>query len=385
VTASVGAAKFTPAFLEELRQVGDPGADAAVATYLDDELHTSSAIDMMKLMIAAAPGSDEASQALGEFVQARPALPEWADTELIELGQELFAQYLPQFGLALWMASIPAGYAGAKDAVVLARTAQLVSHPKRRFLETGQFVLDVMTTGGLDDDGAGAADIRHVRLMHAAVRHMLHFEAHEHDDLGKWDPASGVPLNQEALLATQFTFSVVGLRSLHRFGVNLSDREKEAYVHLWSVIGHLMGVREDLLPLDFADSATVWDRITAKEYARSAGGTLLTKSAIDVMRQLIPGRWFDGLPATGIRFLLGNDTADLLDVPKADWTRLLFVPGRAMGGVMSRFERDSFTGATITSVLGRIAFREFLNVERRPSGRPGFEVPEEMRRALGMT
>ena len=56
MSASVGAAKFTPAFLEELRQVGDPEADAAVATYLDDELHTSSAIDMMKLMIAAAAG-----------------------------------------------------------------------------------------------------------------------------------------------------------------------------------------------------------------------------------------------------------------------------------------------------------------------------------------
>ncbi len=318
-------------------------------------------------------------------MQDRPPPPAWADPELIKLGQDLFAQYLPQFGLALWMASIPAGYAGAKDAVVLERTAQLVSHPRRRFLETGQFVLDVMTKGGLHDDGVGAADIRHVRLMHAAVRHMLQHEADVHDHLDGWDPAFGVPLNQEALLATQFTFSVVGLRSLQRFGVNVSDREKEAYIHLWSVIGHMMGVRDDLLPLDFADSSTVWDRITAKEYGRSPGGTLLTKSAIEVMRQLIPGGWLDGLPATGIRFLLGNDTADLLDVPKANWTRLLFVPGRAMGGVWSRFERDSFTGSTITSVLGRIAFREFLVAERRPSGRPGFEVPEEMQRALGMT
>ena len=190
----------------------------------------------------------------------------------------------------------PAGYAGAKDAVVLERTAQLVSHPRRRFLETGQFVLDVMTKGGLHDDGVGAADIRHVRLMHAAVRHMLQHEADVHDHLDGWDPAFGVPLNQEALLATQFTFSVVGLRSLQRFGVNVSDREKEAYIHLWSVIGHMMGVRDDLLPLDFADSSTVWDRITAKEYSRSPGGTLLTKSAIEVMRQLIPVAGSTGSP-----------------------------------------------------------------------------------------
>ncbi|MET0663487.1 MAG: oxygenase MpaB family protein [Ilumatobacteraceae bacterium] len=383
MSASIGASRFTWSFLDELRLHGDPEADEAVGTFLDSELETP-ATDLMTRMIAAAPGSDESSRALGEFVDKRPPLPAWAEPELIEHGQDLFAQYVPQFGLALWMASIPAGYAGAKDALVLERTAQLVSHPKRRFLETGQFVLDVMTKGGLDDAGSGAADIRHVRLMHAAVRHMLRHEDHGHS-LSGWDPTFGVPLNQEALLATQFTFSIVGLRSLQRFGIHLSDLDKEAYTHLWSVIGHLMGVRDDLLPLDFADSSTVWDRITAKEYGSSPGGTLLTRHAIEVMRQLIPGRWLDGLPASGIRFLLGNETADLLEVPPANWTRVLFVPGRALGGIMNRFELDSIAGVAIIRTLGRTAFREFLVAERHPAGRPGFEVPEEMQRVLGMT
>ncbi len=70
------------------------------------------------------------------------------------------------------------------------------------------------------------------------------------------------------MLATQFTFSVVGLRSLQRFGVHSASYDKEAYIHLWSVIGHLMGVRDDLLPLDFADSSTVWDRITRRSTRR---------------------------------------------------------------------------------------------------------------------
>ena len=396
MSASVGADRFTCEFLDGLRKEGDPSADEAVAEFLDveldGELAAAPATELMKRMIAAAPGrfaaspdSDEESPALRAFVEARPPLPPWADPKLIKVAQDLFAEYLPQFGLALWMASIPAGYAGAKDAVVLERTAQLVSHAKRRFLETGQFVLDVMTKGGLDDDGAGAADIRHVRLMHAAVRHMLQHEDHGHDHLSGWDPAFGTPLNQEALLATQFTFSVVGLRSLHRFGVHVSDHEKEAYIHLWSVIGHLMGVRDGLLPLDFADSSTVWDRITKKEYAKSPGGTLLTKAAIEVMQQLIPGRALDGLPATGIRFLLGSKTANLLDVPRADWTRALFVPGQMLGHLMNVFERDSIAGEEITRLLGRTAFKQFLIFERRPDGRPGFEVPEEMQRALGMT
>ncbi|HVQ22587.1 MAG TPA: hypothetical protein VMT36_04895, partial [Candidatus Saccharimonadia bacterium] len=115
---SVGASRFTPEFLEALRKEGDPEADEAVATYFDVELAdapaTEPATDLMKLMIAAAPvefaaapGSDEGSPALRAFVEARPPLPAWADPKLIKLGQDLFSEYLPQFGLALWMASIP--------------------------------------------------------------------------------------------------------------------------------------------------------------------------------------------------------------------------------------------------------------------------------------
>ena len=58
-----------------------------------------------------------------------------------------------------------------------------------------------------------------------------------------------------------------------------------------------MGVRDDLLPLDFADSSTVWDRIKKeKEYEDSPGGRLLTKAAIEVMQQLIPGRTLKRTP-----------------------------------------------------------------------------------------
>ncbi len=381
IVPSVGAARFDPTFLERLRAVGDPEADAAITTFFDDELDAP-ATGLMQALITHAPGSDEASAVLGAFVDERPVLPDWADPDLMTLGQELFAEFVPQFGLALWMASIPAGYAGARDAVVLQRTAELVSHPKRRFLETGQFVIDVMTAGGLAPDGAGTADIRHVRLMHAAVRYMLQ---HEAADLGApaWDPSDGVPLNQEALLATQFTFSVVGLRSLKRFGVNISEREAEAYIHLWSVIGHLMGVRADLLPLDHAASEVVWDRIMAKEYATSDGGKVLTAAAIEVMRDMLPGRLGDGLPASGIRFLLGNDTADLLGVPRSNWTAALFLPGRVLGGIVSRLDRDSAVGRSISAALGRQLFKGFLEIERGPT-RPGFEVPEELRRQLGL-
>ena len=184
MSTSVGADRFTWSFLDELRQDGDPEADAAVATFIDDELDGDLPADRSD------EGDDRAPRQTATKHRRRSATFVAGPPSTARMGRPradrgtartCSPSIVPQFGLALWMASIPAGYAGAKDAVVLERTAQLVSHPKRRFLETGQFVLDVMTKGGLDDAGNGAADIRHVRLMHAAVRHMLQHEDHGHD------------------------------------------------------------------------------------------------------------------------------------------------------------------------------------------------------------
>lgn len=388
---SVGSEKFDEDFLEELRTHGDPQADAAISTFFDDELHAP-AEGLMNSMIRHHPNSDEASPALSAFLNEPVELPDWYDDKLFAAGQELFAEYLPQFGLALWMASIPAGYAGARDVVVLARTHELLSHPKRRFLETGQFVLDVMTPGALEPGSKGLNDIRHVRLMHAAVRHML---THEADELGiaAWDARTGVPINQEALLATMFTFSMVGIQSVDKFGIHLTDEEKEAYTHAWSVIGSLMGVRGDLLPLSYADSATVWEAIKDHQYDDSLEGQELTAAAIEVMQNLIPGRFINGLPASGLQFLLGRDTAKMLGVGRPNWTYALFVPMHAFGDLSHRFQNDFAPGRWVTQRLGRRMMKSFIegewDDERLPrtvkrGGKIAFEIPQQINRGLGL-
>ena len=390
-TPTIGSAKFTDEFLEDLRTLRDPEADAAIRQFFDGELDAP-ATGLMQAMIRHHPGSDEASPALTAFLNEPVELPEWADLDRFHLAQDLFLEYLPQFGLALWMASIPAGYAGAKDVVVLARTHELMSQPKRRFLETGQFVIDVMTHGSLEPGAKGLSDIRHVRLMHAAVRHML---THEVDgvDVPKWDHSTGEPINQMALLATMFTFSVVGVESVGKFGVHLTDDEKDAYAHAWSIIGSLMGIRDDLLPLDFADSQTVWNSIKRTQYKWCPEGDALTKAAIVVMQKLLPGRLTDGLPAAGIRYLLDANTAKTLGLARPNWTYGLFAPMHVFGAVMDRFERGFPPGRWASEQLGRAVMQTFIDGEwddeRLPritkrDGDIAFDVPQQLRRRVGI-
>lgn len=375
---SIGTHHFSPKLLNELRTVGDPPADAVVEAYLDGELGAHDGHLTTALIAHGARSTDEESAPLRAFVQERPVWPSWADADLVARGQEVFAANIPQLGLGLWMASIPAGYAGAHGAEVLVQTGRLAgSDAKRRFLETGQFIIDVMTPGGLDPGGPGASDIRHVRLMHASARHLLR----HHDVPGApvFDvDRLGVPLNQEDLLGTLFTFSLIGLQVLERSGVQLPVADQEAYVHAWNVVGHGMGIRDDLLPLDRTDAQVVFERIQRRAYDASDAGRLLTAAAIEVMQDLLGVRLLRGFPAAGIREYLGKDIAKLLGVPRADATRLLFVPARALSRIGARMERDSPAARRFSAAIGRRLFKGFLAYERHGEHRPGFELNEAL-------
>lgn len=387
IAPTVGADRFDDAFLDSLRLVGDPPADEAVTAFIDIELDADS-VGLMAALIARSVGSaqtDETSFTLRDFANARPPLPPWTEPEMVERGQQLFAELVPQLGLGMWMASIPAAYAGAHGAEVLTHTARLLSDPKRRFIETGQFIIDVMTPGSLEPQATGSRDIRHVRLMHAAVRHLLTTPVDD-DGMPPFDVARfGHPINQEDLLGTLFTFSLIGLRVLDRVGVRVSNDDAESYVHLWNVVGHLLGVRSDLLPLCRADAEVVFDHIQQRNYASSVAGRELTAAAIAVMQELLSARFLRGVPAAGMRELLGNDVADLLGVPRTRATSLLLLPPRWFNQWSYRVEKDSRLARSLAERAGRRLFRGFLAYERGSGTRPDFELSDALKEQLRLS
>jgi hypothetical protein len=382
--STIGAARFDDTFLNSLRSVGDPPADEVVTAFIDVELDADS-VGLMTALITRSVGSaetDETAVTLCDFASARPPLPPWTEPEMVERGQQLFAELVPHFGLGMWMASIPAGYAGARGAEVLTHTSRLLSDPKRRFIETGQFIIDVMTPGGLEPLADGSRDIRHVRLMHAAVRQLLITQVPD-DGMPPFDVARfGHPINQEDLLGTLFTFSLIGLRVLDRVGVRVSNDDAEAYVHVWNVIGHLLGVRSDLLPLGRADAEVVFERIQRRNYSPSEAGREHTAAAIAVMQDLLSARILRGVPAAGMRELLGHDIADLLGVPRTRATRMFLLPPRWFNQWSYRLEKDSRLARSLGERAGRRLFRGFLEYERGGGTRPTFELTDALKEQL---
>ena len=117
--------------------------------------------------------------------------------------------------MALFGASLPEAYAAARGARVLNLTGGMVDDLVRRVNETAQMIIDAMgTEGGIRPGESGYNDIRRVRLMHAAVRHLV---LNDPSVQPPWDRTVSVPLNQEDLLGTLMTFTQIVFGALSKW------------------------------------------------------------------------------------------------------------------------------------------------------------------------
>jgi hypothetical protein len=354
------------AFLDSLRTQADPPADDVVAGLFSGTQDATSAFRALVVQ-----QHELADPALTAFLEAEPDPPAWLNPAMVAAGQERFARWGAHVFTALYAAALPSAYACRRGVQVLGLTARLETDAKRRLNETAQFHLDVMEPHALDPGGRGYSDVRHVRLMHAAVRWLI-----RNDPRVRWDPAWGTPINQEDLLETLLTFTEIVFEVFDRTGIVYSEEDANAYLHTWSLIGHYIGVRGDLLPLSRARTSVLMPIVRRRQFGPSASGSMLMAALLEQGTRLAPPG-LRGLPATTVRYYVGDATADLLDVPEADWTRNLFGP---LADLSRRVSLETLHRRLLRAVSQRIGFGMLSLAVRaeRYGGRTPFQVPTSL-------
>jgi hypothetical protein len=372
----VSSSRWTDAVLDAAREKGDPIADAAVAK-LFAEGDIAAVNQLMKtLVMNDGLPSDKLPQVIRDYLAATSGLPD-VDMAKVRIGESIFGLYGPESLMVLGFYSLPAAYAAKKGVQVLYRTAYLLRRPMRRVFETTQMVVDVMARDGLGPHGQGIRTAQKVRLMHAAVRHLL-----LNDKERPWDPWLGVPLNQEDLAGTLMTFSFIVIEGLARLGIQLTDAEQDAYLHAWLAVGEVMGVDPILRPANMAEAKELTYIIRKRQIAESLEGRAMTAALVEGMQSLTP-IFFEGLPASMIRFFLDQDVflqediAGMLGVPKADWTKI-FIKGIAeIGELVHWLGEDSNDAAKLIRFVSRRFIEAMLLVERGGNRAP-FSIPPDL-------
>jgi hypothetical protein len=269
--------------------------------------------------------------------------------------------------------SLPICYAAARGVKVIYESARLYSDPRRRVLETAQLLLDSLAPGGLTPTGAGVRSAQKVRLMHAAIRTLLLQRG--------WDsPTLGIPINQEDLVGTLGAFGFYFMDGLRKLNVRFLTREADDYIHTWNVIGHIMGIHRPLLPQNFEEATYLAGRINERHFMASPEGKVLQEALTGYMQSVIPGTAFDGFPIALTRHFLGEERANIIDLPRSDWTQLSLAPFRLFNTVLSTANQDIPPVAHAVELFSQKMIENLLLMERGGE-RTDFHIPQTLREA----
>lgn len=266
-------------------------------------------------------GHEQMDESIENYIKTASVFPDWVDNDLLLQGQKFFAVHGFEISMMLLMKSLPATYCCWRGAEVVHATGRMTNHSgnlkpfTRRLMQTSKFVLNVCSPDAMSANGVGVKASVKVRTLHAFVRYFLKSKHWDSEQLGE-------PINQEDAAGTMLSFSVFVIEGLESLGIKVSDKEKEAYYHVWRLVSHLMGVEEQLAPENYKQASLLGHAIINEQKGSSEIGKELTGACLDFMKDLIPFRIFKFLPANMMHFLIGPELSAMVGIKK---TRNIFL------------------------------------------------------------
>ena len=189
----------------------------------------------------------DAPQALQDFFARVEATPTWVDWDQIRRGQRALRAGGADGIYVARDVVLLGGYQFAGFNKTLLRTGALEKGSNKRFAETLQWSMDVITEDGLQPHGVGYRSTLHVRLIHAFVRH--HVAAMPDWNSEEW----GLPVNQTDMAATLFGTLIAPTLGGLGMGIFPARGDLDAIAHVTRYVGWLIGVEERWLPHNFRD------------------------------------------------------------------------------------------------------------------------------------
>ncbi len=375
----------THAQLDQYRMQTDPVADAIV-----DRLVTEKGVEEARRVFDILIRNIDIPFALvppyvKDYMESNSGPQEGIDLQKVERGQRVFIDYGATFVLVLYFKSLPTCYLNVKGTPVLTQTGRLDKargYPEvyaRRIAETAQFLLDTMTPGSLKPGGKGTETVLKVRLVHAAIRKFI--QLGEKWNREEWD----LPINQEDLVFTLFTFSSTMIEAMEQLGQPLSEQEAEDYYYAWALIGRYLGIQPELIPTNVADAKVLLALILERQAGPSEDGKQLAGALVAFAQELIAGDLFDNTPEVFIRFFMGEDYAGMLGVTSKAGCLASMLP-KVIGKILKvteKLEDRSETAAFLSNQVGIGIIKGARNLMNNYKGTP-MRVPEEMKAAWGL-
>ncbi|MGW1067108.1 oxygenase MpaB family protein [Streptomyces aureus] len=290
--------------------VWDEEADPVLAAVLD-----RGGIAAINDQLATWTRNDQAPPAglpadLREFMDQARQLPSWADrTKLdraarINATKGIYIGALYGLGSGLMSTAIPR----ESRAVYYSKGG---ADMKDRIAKTAKLGYDIGATDAYLPQGSMIVTAVKTRMVHAAVRHLL-------PQSPAWVRTSGgqaTPISQADILVTWHSLATFVMRKMKEWGVRVSTADADAYLHVWQVSAHMLGVRDEYIPASWDAADAQSKQLLDPLLASTPEGKALTDVLLGIVAQLDLGLTRPLISAVS-RYTLGDRIGDMIGLSK---------------------------------------------------------------------
>lgn len=254
---------------------------------------------------------------LRDFMEEARQLPSWVDHDKLAAA----AEFNKTHGLYLNLSNGPGGGMLACAIPQEARSvyySQGGADMESRVAKTSIFGFSVGSLDAFQPEGTCVVECVKTRLVHAAVRHLLPQSEHWRESADE-----DIPINQEDMLVTWHTLPTFAMRKMAEWDVSISQDEAEAYLHVWQVTAAVLGISEEYIPATWEAAYEQADQVMARNMGPTEEGVVLADTLLGQLSDRI-GSASRPLVNSLARFLVGDETADWIEIPREDrWDDLI--------------------------------------------------------------
>ncbi|MEV4181488.1 oxygenase MpaB family protein [Streptosporangium canum] len=286
---------------DDPRWVWDEEADPLVASLLD-----RGAVPEVNRLLRDWTRNDQPlpeglPEDLRAFMESARRPPSWADHGKLNIA----ARFNESRGLYLNLLN---GVGGGMLSTAIPKEARAVYYSKGgadmedRVAKTSILGFAVGALNAYRPGGSCAVEAVKTRLVHAAVRHLLQQSPH-------W--SGGIPISQEDMLVTWHTLPTFAMRKMLEWKVPITAAESEAYLHVWQVTAHMLGIKDEYIPATWDAANAQSDQILPRNMGPTPEGVELTDILLgQLAEQTSPGSISRPLCDALARYLVGDQVAD---------------------------------------------------------------------------
>ncbi|WAL66545.1 oxygenase MpaB family protein [Amycolatopsis cynarae] len=246
---------------------------------------------------------------LTAYLQQVNQLPSWADRDKLRLAAD-FNRRKDTYLFMLY------GLGSGIMSTVIPREARSVywsaggANMQDRAAKTFTFGYDLSELTAFEPTGQFLVTANKTRLVHAAVRHLLPQSSH-------WEAVTNeqIPISNGDILVTFHSLGTFVHRKLLEWKVPMSAADEDAFLHMWQVAIHMLGVRDEFIPKTWADADAQSAQVLTPILAPTPEGKELAQDLLGLTAQIDLGVT-RGFLNEFVRYVLSDAIGDWLGLPR---------------------------------------------------------------------